>query len=167
MIKPYFVVRSKRKLFLGLSFSISGFVLFYTIITMFVLPENIPWKKFASINNAIYASKYMLLMLPILSVLLCIALYINAKRQKLPRLFCTKAPENSNILENKLTVYSDMMTGNSLLCSMLLGFWQIDRLNIAKNTNRFSPIILILLIIALIGYTIYQALKIIKIKQEK
>ena len=77
--KQYWTVRSRPRLFIGLAFTIAGFMLFYTILTVLVLEPEIPWRLFPW-GAAASASRFWLLAVPLLSIGCCILLRYLGRR---------------------------------------------------------------------------------------
>jgi hypothetical protein len=117
VIKQIWTIRSRYKLFIGLSFAIAGVILGYSALNLTVLPETILW-------NDGEVSKYALLVIPVFSLLLCVGFYLLSRR------LCG--------------LWSEMFTACCFLQAMFLAFLQLRYLNIAKGIPRFSDLILVL-----------------------
>ena len=145
MIKQLMTVRSKEKLFLGLSFALSGFSFFYTLLIILILPEQI--MLYMPVN------RYMLLLLPCAGLFLCVVILFIRKRQLKER------PGGCAVRQ--------FCCGLAFCLSLFLFLWQIDLLDRAKQISGFSPIILILMALATIAYCFYGIFHIIRARQEK
>lgn len=133
MIKQIWTIRSRYKLFIGLSFAIAGVILGYSALNLAVLPETIPWSDSK-------ASKYALLAIPTLSLLLCVGFYLLSRRLS--------------------GLWNEMFTACCFLQAMFLAFLQLRYLNIAKGIPHFSDLILILTGAAFFIAVIYYSIKI-------
>ena len=156
IIKQLFIIRSKRKLFWGLSFAVSAFSLFYTLLCVLVLDEQVPWHPFS--GEIVLISKYLLFVLPALSLLLCILLFQLSHKDKLPWMARRKAPTPEGRAYQQ-GIRQVTFVGGSFLLSLFLFFRQMDRLDTAKGISGFSPIVWGLLLLALIIFLGYMFLK--------
>lgn len=145
MIKRLMTVRSREKLFLGLAFALSGFSLAYTLLTIMVLPKQI------LLNGPI--TRYVLLLLPCVGILICIAALLIRKTQ----------PESLPVK----TAVRQFCCGIAFCSSLFLLLWQINLLDQAKQIIGFSPIILFLTALATTAYCCYGIFHIIQARQEK
>lgn len=155
MIKQIWTIRSKKKLFTGLSFGIAGFMLFYSALTLLVMENRISWENnpFGSVDAQV--SKYFLLLLPLLSILCCTLLYLLSKRTTLP-FRSKKKPATAQQIE----AFQNGCIGENFLFSLFLAFIQLDKLDTAKGTVGFSSLVPILLVLAMIVFLIWSAVKI-------
>lgn len=162
MIKQIWTVRSLQKLFNGLSFAVCAFNLFYTSLTLTVLPDAVLWGWHAAEGNM--ASKYQLLLFPAISLVICCLLYREARRAKPLADREGQKPDSAEVKQRQQRYRSEMYTGLNFLCTLFLFFFQIDYLNIAKQIPGFSKLILILILIAMAGYLIYAVRRIVTAK---
>ncbi len=134
--KQYWTVRSRPRLFIGLAFTIAGFMLFYTILTVLVLEPEIPWRLFPW-GAAVSASRFWLLAVPLLSIGCCILLrYLGRRGGR-----------------------EELLAGENFLLSLLLFFVQLDKLNLAKGIGGSPALVLILLLAAMGGYAFWSLRK--------
>ena len=134
--KQYWTVRSRPRLFIGLAFTIAGFMLFYTILTVLVLEPEIPWRLFPW-GAAASASRFWLLAVPLLSIGCCILLrYLGRRGGR-----------------------EELLAGENFLLSLLLFFVQLDKLNLAKGIGGSPALVLILLLAAMGGYAFWSLRK--------
>lgn len=134
--KQYWTVRSRPRLFIGLAFTIAGFMLFYTILTVWVLEPEIPWRLFPW-GAAVSASRFWLLTVPLLSIGCCILLrYLGRRGGR-----------------------EELLAGENFLLSLLLFFVQLDKLNLAKGIGGSPALVLILLLAAMGGYAFWSLRK--------
>lgn len=162
MIKQIWTVRSLQKLFNGLAFAFCGFMIFYTALNLFILPDMVPWGWHAEAGNMVW--KYQLLLFPVISFVICCLLYRESKRAK-PLSDREGEPPQSEEIKRKQQKYrSEMYTGLNFICTLFLFFFQLDYLNQAKQIPGFSRIILVMILLALVGYMIYAVRKIVTVK---
>jgi hypothetical protein len=134
--KQYWTVRSRPRLFIGLAFTIAGFMLFYTILTVLVLEPEIPWRLFPW-GAAASASRFWLLAVPLLSMGCCTLLrYLSRRGGR-----------------------EELWAGENFLLSLLLFFVQLDKLNLAKGIGGSPALVLILLLAAMGGYAFWSLRK--------
>ncbi len=134
--KQYWTVRSRPRLFIGLAFTIAGFMLFYTILTVLVLEPEIPWRLFPW-GAAVSASRFWLLAVPLLSMGCCTLLrYLSRRGGR-----------------------EELWAGENFLLSLLLFFVQLDKLNLAKGIGGSPALVLILLLAAMGGYAFWSLRK--------
>ena len=134
--KQYWTVRSRPRLFIGLAFTIAGFMLFYTILTVLVLEPEIPWRLFPW-GAAVSASRFWLLAVPLLSIGCCILLLYLGRRGG----------------------REELLAGENFLLSLLFFFVQLDKLNLAKGIGGSPALVLILLLAAMGGYAFWSLRK--------
>ena len=134
--KQYWTVRSRPRLFIGLAFTIAGFMLFYTILTVLVLEPEILWRLFPW-GAAVSASRFWLLAVPLLSMGCCTLLrYLSRRGGR-----------------------EELWAGENFLLSLLLFFVQLDKLNLAKGIGGSPALVLILLLAAMGGYAFWSLRK--------
>ena len=152
MIKQFIDIRSRAKLFTGLSFTISGLMLGYTLLNLLVLEDIIPWKAAVLQQAPILASKYVLLLLPGCSLLICVLLYLDSRRSKLPPLFRLGEPDSPA----RLAIYRQGSIGVNFIAALLAAFCTLDQLNTAKQLPGFGWFVPLLCLIALILFAGFQ-----------
>lgn len=155
MIKNIWVVRSREKLFWGLTFAISGVMLGYTLLNLTVLTDTIPWRQFL-FSPVTELSKYALLTLPILSFLPTILLWRFVRQMPAKAADPTISAEKSE--KQKGFLRSTCVYGAFLL-SLFFFFWQMDRLNTAKNLPGFPPFVPLALLAGLLIWLIVRLIQ--------
>lgn len=151
MIKKYWVVRSREKLFWGLTFAISGVLLVYTLLNLTVLSDTIPWRQFL-FTPVTELSKYALLTLPILSFLPTILLWQTSGKTADPAI-PTEMSEKQEHFVRSTRVYG------AFLLSLFFFFWQIDRLNTAKSLPGFPPFVPLAFLVGLLVWLIVRLIQ--------
>lgn len=157
MIKQIWTIRDIHKLFTGLNFSIAIFSLGYTILNIFTLPDKIDYGYSPSAGINIVESKYALLPLPIVALLICIAVYLMIK-------YFSKSKQNN---PDSIKATKNALNGSNFILMLLLFFIELDFINKAKQVGGFSPIIILFLMIAFAIFVIYQIIRRIPKKQKK
>lgn len=165
MIRKFWIVRSRSKLFWGLTFAISLFMLGYTLLNLLVLEDRVPWYPFFAPAEG-ERSKYLLLLLPLISLLFGLLLYLDFRRNALPRLFY-RAGSSDALRQKRLAVYQTMELYAAFLLALFLSFWQLDRLNGAKQLPGFAPLVPILLLAALLVWLVYSLIRLLRIKDSQ
>ncbi|WMJ22548.1 hypothetical protein RBG61_11185 [Paludicola sp. MB14-C6] len=155
MIKQIWSIRSNAKLFNGLNFVITLFSLLYTILILFVLPNQI------MLFHSQLHSKLILLILPLCSTILCCIFYhiVNKLKKKLAD---TKKIDRT--ATQPIRVLHDSVIGFNFLLMVTLFFIQIELLNRAKQIQGFSPLIIYIGLILIILFLIDSIRKYIKSK---
>lgn len=104
-------------------------------------------------------SKYLLFLLPIISLLLCILFFRVSHLDKMPWIARQKSetPEGQSYQKGLRQI---ALVGGSFLFSLFLFFRQMDRLDTAKGIDGFSPIVWGLLLLALIVFVGYMLFRI-------
>ncbi len=162
MIKQIWTIRSVTKLFDGLTFAITLFMLGYTILNILVLPSEVSYKNISSGDIIAHYSKFILLILPVISTFICIVLHtIGTKVKNL----IVNAKLTNRIIVGNLKIKYESLIGFNFILALTFFFTQLNLLNSAKEIAGFSPIIIVACIIGLIVFGIYQITRLIKAKQ--
>lgn len=138
MIRKLWFVRNRHRLFIILNFTISLVVLIYSILNLFIFTK---------------VEKYMLLILPFISLLLCFLFYDKYKniykRKSIQMLDNEKKAKKIEISQRNIIGYNFILV-------LLLFFIQNDILNYHKGLKGSYVIFEILCLVALFIFTLYQ-----------
>lgn len=149
MIKQIWRVRSKPKLYNGLSLVITIIILVYTVLNILYMPSEIPFSVLNYQNVTLMFSKFVLIIVPVISTAIYFYLYLSTTKLK-KRIISEKA---TNRLKSKKTiVLHDTIIGVNFLTALTLFFIQLNFLNNAKEIRGFSVLPIIACFIALVIY---------------
>ena len=149
MIKKFWVIRSRQKLYSGLSFGIAGVISAYTLLTMTVLEKTLSVRPYWWNDGVTQAGKYALLVIPVLEFLAAFLLYRLSLRDTLPRPFKRWAAQNPEQQARQMSFYGENAAITGVLLTAFLTFWQLGLLNSAKGIPGFYPLVVWLLLIAI------------------
>lgn len=138
MIRKLWFVRNRHRLFIVLNFTISLTILIYTILNLFVFTK---------------IEKYMLLILPAISLLLCFLFY-----NKYKKIYKRKSIQilDNEIKAKKIEILQQNFIGYNFILVLLLYFIQNDILNFHKGLKGSYIIFEILCLVALFVFTLHQ-----------
>lgn len=151
MIKQIWTIRSPQRLFSGLAAAVTGVFVLYTIISLFYLPETVPFRLLGE------QSRYLLLILPLVMVFACALWFYLIRRNTV--LAGVRAAEDTVVLSRQKTLSRDCRTASMMFWAVGLGFWQLDALNTAKQMQGFGLFVPVVCLIAMVVVSARYRLK--------
>lgn len=130
MIKQIWTVRDPRKLFIGLSFTIAGLMLFYTLINLLYIPMPYSW------SGIVFMEYARITVTPVISLLLCFLWKIRISRGGV--LSGCKKASNPISLDRQKSLSKDCRIAAMTIATLALAFVQLDILNKAKSLPGFG-----------------------------
>jgi len=161
MIKQIWRIRSKPKLYNGLSFVVTIILLVYTTLNILYMPSEIPFSVLHYQNVTLKLSKYVLIILPIIET--AIYFYLYRSTTKLKRQII-KEKSRDRLKSKKTIILHDTLIGVNFLTALTLFFTQLNFLNNAKELKGFSVFPIVICFIALVAYSINMILRYRKMK---
>ncbi len=151
MIKQIWTIRSPQRLFSGLAAAVTGVFVLYTAISLFYLPETVPFRLLGG------QSRYLLLILPLVMVFVCALWFYLIHRNTV--LAGVRAAEDAAALSRQKALSRDCRTASMMFWSVGLGFLQLDALNTAKQMQGFGLFVPLVCLIAMVIVSIRYRLK--------
>lgn len=162
MIKKFWVVRSREKLFWGLNLAIALLSAGYTLLTVLVLDDRIPFRHFM-IDDLAMKSRFWLFSLPLITCLL-LGLFYFLRRRELILPSLKSRSLSAEATAKRQSLYLERLAYGTFPLILFLFFWQISRLNTAKIQPGFSLLIPLLCLGATIVYWIITIIQISRIR---
>ena len=135
MLKQFWIIRSLRSLFWGLSFAAAGVQLLYTLLSIAVLDLSESWR---------------LLGWPAGSCVLCLLLYLFFRRRPTPPVLLCGGPPASLQRER----FFDMLAGSCFLGVLFCLFRAMEQMNRAKDIDTLPALLPWCVLAALFFYLI-------------
>ncbi len=154
MIKQIWFVRNERKLINLLCFAIAGVILLYSVLNIWALSNAELTTLLQDDKNIIPPNLYSLMLarvdlfvLPLISLLVCSMLFWFSNHTK-PTKNCV---DNQSASLQK-QIKRDLLIGTNLFITLVFSFWQIDRLNNAKQIAGFGLVPIYLFIAGILAF---------------
>ncbi|MFZ2539156.1 MAG: hypothetical protein WAX04_09690 [Oscillospiraceae bacterium] len=140
MIKQIWFIRNERRLINSLCFTITGLILFYSILSIWALANSELAMLLQLDETIIKPSLYSLMfkrvnlyILPLILLVVCSMLLWFSNHIKSAR-YCT----DEQSAARKKQIKRDLLIGTNLFTTLVFSFLQIERLNIAKQIAGFG-----------------------------
>lgn len=148
MLKQIWTIRSLRMLIWGLSFAASLVALGYAALCCFVLGDEVPWRP--APDGVFLVSRWRLLVLPAVSLLLCIVLWVDSKRGELPRFLRFLAAKRDTARRRQLALFLDAEAGTCFLGVLWFFLRSMQQTSFAKGVQALPSFTLWLVPLALV-----------------
>lgn len=165
MIKQIWFIRNERKLINALCFTIGAVMLLYSLLSVWAMAsDQLLRYDTAALKPTLFAlmaEQFELLVLPLLSLAICGILFFMSNHAK-PVKNCI----DKRVAALQKQFRRDMLIGSNLLITLILAFFQLDKISLAKGVSGFGLVPVYICIAGGVIYYIWSIKKLLSGKDE-